>query len=251
MADLFQYGIAFYALAALVVVAVGISKSGFGAGVEMMAVPVLSLMIAPQVAAAVMLPILMAMDLANFWRYRRHWVRRIIYLLIPAAIVGISVGALSFKYLNGEIIKLGIGILALAFVAQRYLAPERLSVPKPVLLVLGGLGGFTSFVAHAGSAPIKMALLAEDLPKQEFVGTNSYLFGTINLIKVIPYFWLGQFSAQNLTTSATLAPFVVLGVGLGFYLNKRVSQLLFTRIIFAVLFLAGLKLVYDGLIALS
>ncbi|MEL7230770.1 MAG: TSUP family transporter, partial [Pseudomonadota bacterium] len=84
-----------------------------------------------------------------------------------------------------------------------------------------------------------------------FVGTNSYLFGSINVIKVIPYFWLGQFSTENLTTSATLAPFIVLGVGLGFYLNKRVSQLLFTRIVFAVLFFAGLKLVYDGLIALA
>ncbi|MEL6783613.1 MAG: sulfite exporter TauE/SafE family protein [Pseudomonadota bacterium] len=249
--DFLQYGWGFYTLAAFVVVAVGISKSGFGAGAEMMAVPILSLLIAPQVAAAIMLPILLAMDFANLWRYRRDWVRRIIYLLIPAAMVGIAVGALSFKYLNGEIIKLGIGLLALAFVAQRYLAPQRLAVPKPVLLVLGALGGFTSFVAHAGSAPIKMALLAEDLPKQQFVGTNSYLFGSINVIKVIPYFWLGQFSTENLTTSATLAPFIVLGVGLGFYLNKRVSQLLFTRIVFAVLFFAGLKLVYDGLIALA
>lgn len=252
--DVFQYGMGFYALAAFVVLAVGISKSGFGAGAEMMAVPILSLMISPQVAAAIMLPVLLAMDFANLWRYRHHWVRRIIYLLIPAALVGIIVGALFFQYLDGEVIKLGIGILALAFVAQRYFTPtdgrKPRKPPRFILLILGAMGGFTSFVAHAGSAPIKMALLAEDLPKQQFVGTNSYLFGTINIIKCVPYFWLGQLSAENLTTSATLAPFVILGVGLGFYLNKRVSQELFTRIIFVVLFFAGLKLVYDGILAL-
>lgn len=241
----------FYAVAAVIVTMTGISKSGFGAGVEMLAVPAMALFIAPQTAAAIMLPILVAIDAANFWRYRRDWVKRILFLLIPAAFIGIMVGAAMFSYLDGEKIKFGIGLLALAFVAQRFLmSTEKPTKPKRwITLLLGATGGFTSFVAHAGGPPIKIILLSEDLPKQQFVGTNSYLFGTINLIKCVPYFMLGQFSTANLTVSLSLAPFVVMGVLLGFWLNKVVSQIWFTRIVFAALFFAGLKLTYDGVFA--
>lgn len=230
----------------------GVSKSGFGAGMEMLAVPALALFILPQTAAAIMLPILVAMDLANFWRYRRDWVKRILVMLVPAALVGILIGAAMFNYLDGEKIKFGIGILALVFVAQRFLmsAEKPKKPPKWLTLMLGATGGFTSFVAHAGSAPIKIILLSEDLPKQQFVGTNSYLFGSINLIKCVPYFALGQFSTENLWVSASLAPFILIGVLMGFWLNGIVSQLWFTRIVFTALFFAGVKLTYDGLAAL-
>ena len=240
----------FYALAALIVLLTGISKSGFGAGVEMLAVPALSLMILPQTAAAIMLPILVAMDAANFWRYRRDCVKSILKLMVPAALIGIVFGSVTFQYLDGDLIRLGIGLLALAFVAHRVWSEmgERVSGKvRPVwVVVLSAIGGFTSFVAHAGGPPTKIVLLAEDLPKQKFVGTNSYLFGAINLLKVFPYFYLGQFSTENLTMSATLAPFVLAGVVLGFWLQGLVSQVWFTRIVFIALFFAGIKLVFDG-----
>ena len=73
----------FYAVAAVVVLLTGVSKSGFAAGVEMMAVPVMALFISPIVAAAIMLPILLAIDSANLWRYRHDWEKRILKMLVP------------------------------------------------------------------------------------------------------------------------------------------------------------------------
>ena len=221
----------------------------------MMAVPVMALMISPIVAAGIMLPILLSIDAANLWRYRRDWQKSLIVVLLPAALVGIGFGTASFHLLSQEWIKLGLGVLTLGFVAHRLLLPADLSsetgFSKPVTAALAALGGFTSFVAHAGAPPLKMVLLSHNLPNRQFVGTNSYLFAAVNLLKVPPYFFLGQFSAENLTASLSLAPFVLLGVPIGFWLNSVISQVWFTRIIFLALILAGVKLVFDGSIVFA
>ncbi len=244
------FGLEFFVVAALVVFLTGISKSGFGAGVEMLAVPIMALFIAPQAAAAIMLPILVMIDWANFWRYRNDWVKGLLILLVPAALCGIVLGALTFQFLNAEFLKFGLGILTLAFVGQRMLLNKRggetRNPGKPLTLLLGVTGGFTSFVAHAGGPPIKMVLFSQELPKKQFVATNSYLFGLINFLKVLPYFLLGQFSTQNLSVSLSLAPLVPLGVLVGYRLNGIVSQLLFERIVTCAMVLAGIKLLWDG-----
>ncbi|MFD0917668.1 sulfite exporter TauE/SafE family protein [Pseudahrensia aquimaris] len=239
---------AIFALCAAVVIMTGISKSGFGAGLEMMAVPVLALTMAPQTAAAIMLPILLVIDFANLVRYRRDWVARVLWSLLPYSIIGIALGAYMFEYTDPSWFKLGLGVLSLAFVAQRlWMAGKVQRKPGPVLTaVLGAMGGFTSFVAHAGSPPIKMVLMSEELPKQQFVGTNSYLFSGINFMKAFPYFFLGQFSMSNLTASASLFPITLMGIALGFWLNGKVSQKLFDYILIGALSIAGVKLIWDG-----
>ena len=229
----------------------GISKSGFGAGIEMLAVPVMALFIVPQQAAAIMLPILCVIDLANLWRYRNDWVKRVLILLLPAALVGIGIGAITFSWLNADMFRLGLGLLALGFVALQIVERTRgLPNRKPgrvLTALMGATSGFTSFVAHAGGPPVKIVLLSENLPKEQYVGTNSYLFFAINYLKLVPYFYLGQFTVENLTTSLWLAPFIPLGVGMGFWLNQKVSQEIFTRLAFIALALAGMKLSWDGL----
>lgn len=255
---LFQHCIIFmfeptlFLICIVVVIFIGISKSGFGAGLEMMAVPVLALFMLPQKAAAIMLPILLVVDCANLIRYRNDWVKRIWWSLLPASLIGIAVGAWTFEYVDPNWFKLGLGVLSLLFVAQRlWMVGKAAKRPGRLLTaILGAMGGFTSFVAHAGSPPIKMVLISENMPKQQFVGTNSYVFAGINVIKAFPYFYLGQFSTANLTASVSLFPFALVGIVLGFWLNGKVSQKLFDRILIGALSVAGVKLIFDGLTAL-
>ena len=65
-----EFGLEFYLIAALVVFLTGISKAGFGVGVEMMAVPMIALFISQIIAAGIMLSVLLSIDAANLWRYR-------------------------------------------------------------------------------------------------------------------------------------------------------------------------------------
>jgi uncharacterized membrane protein YfcA len=85
------------------------------------------------------------------------------------------------------------------------------------------------------------------LDKTTYQATTVVFFLLINYVKLLPYSWLGQFTAENLSTSAALFPVAVAGMLAGIWLHSRVSQALFYRLCYGFLFLAGLKLVYDGL----
>ena len=236
----------------------GISKSGFGAGAEMAVVPIMALFIQPQTAAAIVLPILLVIDVANIWRYRGLWNRKLVASLIPTAFIGIFIGTMTFQYLNVDLLRIALGVLALGFVVYRLMndwvlrTAGGMSPPSTLFsLVFGAMAGFTSFVAHAGGPPAKVILLRHNLGKQSFVATNSYLFAAINVLKFAPYVWLGQITPESLEGSLVLFPFIPIGVVLGFWLNGIVSEKRFTAIVILALTGAGVKLLWDGLTAIS
>ena len=72
-------------------------------------------------------------------------------------------------------------------------------------------------------------------------------FTVVNYTKLIPYAWLGQLDASNLLTSLVLAPLAPLGVGIGVYLHKRVSDRFFFLSVYVLLAAVGAKLLWDGL----
>ncbi len=254
-------GVEFYLVCALSVLVTGISKSGFAGGLGVLAVPAMSLFVAPQTAAAIMLPILCTIDIANIWKYRRTWVRRYVALLLPGALVGIGIGTATFRWLDADLLKIGIGVLSVWFVVDyarnaraaqvAATAPSATATGNAAAFGFGALSGLTSFVAHAGGPPIKAFLLSRNLEKSTFVGTNSVFFFLINQIKLVPYFFLGQFSSENLLMSLMLAPFVPIGIIVGFRLHAIVSQNTFTKVAYGLLLVAGVKLLWDGVAAIS
>ena len=242
---------AFYMASVVAILITGISKSGFGGGLGVMAVPIMSLFVAPQFAAAVMMPILLAMDVMIVWRYRSQWDRRVVWSLIPGARLGLCVGALTFEFMNGDAIRLVIGVLALFFVLQ-FLIQRRATRPtsRAVAWLLGLLSGFASYTAHAGGPPVKGYLLRQNLDKTAFVGTNTVYFFILNALKTVAYGSSGALDHTSLTVSLVLAPMLFLGVFLGTRLHHLISQDVFVKIVYAFLGFAGVKLLSDGTAAL-
>lgn len=241
----------FYVVAIPAVLIAGVSKSGFGGGLGVMAVPLMALAVSPQVAAAVMLPILCLMDIANVWAYRTRWDRRNMMILVPAALAGILVGVLTFSYLSVAAVKLIIALIAIIFTLDHWLRGKKAGdTPNPASVgkgtVLGGLAGFTSFVAHAGGPPVSVFLLPQRMDKSIFVGTTVMFFIVVNYVKLIPYWFLGQFSAANLGTAAVLIPMAILGTWLGLWAHDKVNVTWFYRVCYTLLFVTGVKLLWDA-----
>ena len=92
-----------------------------------------------------------------------------------------------------------------------------------------------------------MYLLPLRLQPALLVGTVAVLFAGLNYAKIVPYWWLGLLSPQNVSTAAALVPVGVSGVWFGVWLQKRVNAKLFYTLIYAFLLLTGLKLFHDGL----
>jgi uncharacterized membrane protein YfcA len=242
----------FYAVAIVAVVLTGISKGGIGAAGGF-SVPVLSLVISPVQAAAIMLPILILMDVIGVYAYRRDWDRRNMTIILPAGLAGIGVGWLTFRYLNDDYIRVLLGLIACGFVAFSVLAgpprPARPSRLKGYLCATAS--GFTSFVAHAGGPPLAIYLLPQRLEKALYVGTTIIFFTAINAAKVVPYFLLGLFDAHNLGTAAALLPVAAAGILLGIWVRKRLSTEWFYRVAYLLMFATGAKLLFDGVLNLA
>jgi uncharacterized membrane protein YfcA len=241
----------FYAVVIPAILLVGISKGGFGGGVGLIGTPMVALVTTPTRAAAILLPILCAMDVVGVIAYRRSWDPVNMRILVPGSVVGILLGTATFRFLDENLIRLLIGALALAFVLRYWLARTPASEPAAPDPRAGSfwaaLSGFTSFVAHAGGPPLSVYLLPQHMDKTLFVGTTVIYFAFVNYLKLIPYSLLGQFSGENLFTSLLLSPLAPLGMWLGIWLHRRIDERLFYQSVYLMLALVGLKLLYDGL----
>ncbi|HCL27062.1 MAG TPA: hypothetical protein DIC52_01330 [Candidatus Latescibacteria bacterium] len=242
----------FWVAAVLAVLFLGIAKAGFGGGAGTIGTPLLALTIPVGDAVALLLPLLMLCDLFSVWHYRSTFHRRSVALLLPGAALGIAAGTVFFDYFlgNGQILRTGVGVLALVFVGfhiLRSLAGKTLEARHPGAVegvLMGILSGFTSTLAHAGGAPVAVYVLPQRLPRRLFVGTTVIVFAAVNWMKMPPYIWLDLYHVGNLATVVVLAPLTFVGVRLGIWLNRHFTDLWFSRVVYGILLVTGLKLLF-------
>jgi len=242
----------FYAVAVPAVLLLGISKSGFGAGMGSLAVPLMALSVTVPQAAAILMPLLLVMDVLGLHAWRKHFDWPLIRFLLPFGLLGTLVGTFMFRSLDVRTVSGVVGVLTLLFVAQRLLFPPRPgSRPAPRWLgaLLTTTSGFTSFVAHAGGPPVNAYVVPMRLPPPVFTASMAVFFFAVNLSKWIPYAWLGLLDLRNMATSAVLLPLAPVGVLVGVRLAHRVNPVLFYRLVYAGMLLTGVKLVWDGFLA--
>ena len=241
---------AFAAVSAVAVTLMGLSKGGF-AGLSVLSMPLMALVLPPTQAAAIMLPILLLQDVVSVVAYRRDWDARLLAIILPGAVVGTGLGYLFAARIHPGAVTLTVGLIAFLFAGRSLFftkiveGPPRGGHPAAGLF-WASVGGFTSFVSHSGSPPLQVFLLPLRLPPRLYAGVNTMYFAFANVMKVLPYFLLGQFSTDNLSISASLAPVAVLSALLGVWLVRRVSGERFYTIILWLTLGVGVKLIWDG-----
>jgi uncharacterized membrane protein YfcA len=244
----------FYLASVPAVLLYGISKGGFGGAIAIISVPIMALAMPPTQAAAILLPILVVMDVLVIRTYWGVFDRRALALLLPGAVVGVAVGYWSAEAMNEHYMRILIGLMALVFGVQSLLGLKSLAGPEHRALsgsLFGVLAGFTSFSIHAGGPPFTLYLMPKKLSPLLFAGTAGLFFAVVNFVKLVPYYVLGQFTADNLLYSLVLVPLAPLGVALGHYLVRRSTPSLYYSVISAALVLVGAKLLWDGIGALQ
>ena len=169
--------------------------------------------------------------------------------MLPGAALGVGVGWFFAAHVSDDVIRILVGVIALAFVATAWLRTGHTAHVSTVArgVFWGAVSGFTSFASQGGGPPYQVHTLPQRLPKMVFVGTTTIFFTAVNVMKVVPYFMLGQFSAKNFTTSLVLLPIAVLANTTGIWMIRRVPTAIFYRITYILLFLLGLLLLWQGL----
>lgn len=249
----------FFAAAVPAVVLVGLSKGGLGGALALMGVPVLALVVSPVKAAAIMLPILIVMDIASLWVWRKYNSAQTLKAILPGGVIGVGVGWLTASFVTDGMIRLIVGVIAILFVMRYALdryqtskkGPPEPAPQRPVRAIFWGtISGFTSFVSHAGGPPYQVYALPLRHSPKIYTGTSVRYFAVVNALKVVSYFSLGQFDVSGLAASAILFPLALAATFAGAWLVKRMEPAIFYPLMYTMVTVTGIKLVADGLNAL-
>jgi uncharacterized protein len=244
--------LAFYLAAIPAVILIGLAKGGF-AGLGALGMPIMALGVDPVRGAAILLPILIAQDAVGVLAFRKSWDGRILLIMLPGAILGVALGWLFAASVSADAILVAVGAVALLFGLYRLWIERggRIAAPRNSPAWVGSLfglvTGFTSQIAHAGGPPFQMWVMPRRLPRDVFIGTTAIFFAALNWIKVPAYVALGQFTRDNLLTTAALLPLAILSSLAGVWLVRRVPVDRFYTIVYALMVVTGGKLLWDGL----
>ena len=223
-------------------------KGGF-AGLGTASTPLLALYLPPLEAAALLLPVLMTQDAISMIAYRHHWDAKNLKIMLPGALVGLGLAWLLASYVSDNTVRIIVGLIGIVFVLNVWLAPRKIephNMQRGWGVFWGGVSGFTSFMTQGGGPPFQVYVLPQLLPKLVFVGTTTIFFAIVNVLKIGPYFLLGQFNAGNLATSLALLPAAIAANFAGMWLVRILPTNIFYNIAYVLLLLISLMLLWQA-----
>jgi uncharacterized protein len=243
-----------FALAAMAALLAGISKGGFGGSLGFASSAILAVVVEPGVALALMLPVLMAIDVAAVRAYWGKWHAPSARAILIGSLPGLALGAVLLSVVSDDAIRVLIGGIAVAFVIYRVAMTRGWIAPRPRPFdarkgwAAGTAVGFTSFVAHAGGPPFAVFMLGQDgIGKTDYHATSVIVFWVVNALKAVIYTLIGLFSLSTLGASAAIIPFALVGTFIGVRAHAVIPERAFFAVAYVALVLTGLKLLWDGL----
>jgi uncharacterized protein len=230
-------------------ISIGLAKAGF-AGIGMIAVIAFANMLGARDSTGMVLPLLIAADVGAVIMYRSHARWDYIRRTLPAAGIGVIVGALilsrldnaSFRPILGTIV-LGLTIAQLVRMRWPELVPSTLSQSRALAHALGLLAGITTMMANAAGPLVALYFVAVGLPKFEVVGTLAWFFFLINVFKMPFSVGIGVVHRSSLIFDAILVPPVLVGLLSGRWLIHRIPQRAFEVMMLAFAAVASLRLI--------
>ncbi|WP_428939000.1 sulfite exporter TauE/SafE family protein [Fontivita pretiosa] len=252
-----------WGLAWLAIFLIGVTKSGFGSGVGLMIVPMMAIAMGhipsrgSEAALGLMLPLLIAGDLIAVWQYRRLFSLSIIKRLLPGTAAGVVIGGLmlwwfhQFSTIVGALIRIEIGIESILLVVlhwwRQWRGVQEHLLPEPWRSHgTGAFAAVSSTLAHAAGPIIAMYLLPLRLDRALYVGTCAIYFFILNTAKLPAYVLCGQFTHASPLFAVQFLPLVLIGAVAGVWLNRRLSDKLFTRVVYVMTFMLGWYVLIDG-----
>lgn len=224
----------------------GVLKGATGAGVPVIAVPVIAAVVDVRFAVVIMVMVNLMSNLQQLWRFRSHRIDGgFAERFAIAGAVGALLGTGLLVVLPVNVLSALLAGMVFAYIGLRLARPSfRLAMESAWRLVVpaGVVGGV--FQGAAGiSAPVSVSFLnAVRLERSVFIFTISAFFTGMGLVQLPALLALGLMTPQILGLSFLAILPVLVFMPLGDWLSKRASPEVFDRVILMFLSLLALRL---------
>ncbi len=227
---------------------IGLSKAGLR-GIDMMNVTIMAIVFGSKASTGIVLPLLCVADIVAVAYYHRHAQWNHFWKLIPWMAIGILVGVYVGKDMNEVIFRKIMAIIIITTVIIMVALEIRKNpiIPTNKIFVanMGLAAGFTTMLGNLAGAFSNIYFLAMRMPKNDFIGTASWVFLVINLFK-LPFqvFFWKNITPESLYTDLLLLPAVLIGFWLGIKIVSKIKEDNYRKIVIVLTFLGALAIFF-------
>ncbi len=229
-----------------------LTRSTFGFGDALIAMPLLSLFVNIKIATplialiAFFIAISILIKNINRVEFKSAW------RLILSSLVGIPIGLWYLKDINESVIKLILGVIILFFGIYSLVKPKLVELKKETYSwIFGFFAGILGGAYNTNGPPIVIYSSLKKWNPQNFRATLQGYFFTTGILIIAGHGLAGNFTKEVLTYFVYCLPVVLIAVIIGAKINKRIPLEKFHKFIYLILIILGAVLIFNSINSLT
>jgi len=209
---------------ALIVFIAAFQQSLSGFGFSLVAMPILVQLVGIQTAAPLVAVLALTLNIINGFRWRKALDFSEIKRLGIWMALGVPMGIWGILALNETVVKAGLGALLVAYALFALLRPEKLpTIPRRWAYPAGFFAGLLGGAYNTSGPPLILYGSLRNWSHQRFRAVLQSLFGFAASIVVTGHLIARHYTPPVLTHVVISLPGLLLAVGLGMMLDKRIQ----------------------------
>ncbi|MEO1289315.1 MAG: sulfite exporter TauE/SafE family protein [Chloroflexota bacterium] len=216
------------------------SLAGFGSA--LIAMPLLLLILPPDVARPLFVLVGQTAGLMFMFEYRKEWQFTDIRWLLLGSLIAVPIGTWVANTMTEDMFMLVLGIILIGY-ASYALSGVRLPELKGLW---GSFFGFCSGVLHSaynvGGPPLVMYNSTQDWEARRFKGNTQAIFFVMGFFVIYEHIRAGNMSLTVFQNYLLMTPTMLIALLLGFRLEKYIKQTIFRKMVLVLLMIIGLNL---------
>lgn len=229
----------------LALLAGGILKGATGAGMPILAVPVIATFYDVPTAVIILVIPNLFINLWQIYKFREYNIEpRLLRNFALAGALGAGIGTLMLAWISADVLSVSIAVIIFGYIALRLLKPS-FSLPIVIARNLAwpaGIGGGILQGAVGLSGPVAVTFANSiKLDRPVFILLVSVFFAVMCVVQFPVQVAFGMVSWSGVVVGVVSLVPLLIGVHLGEIIGKRMNPIVFDRVILIMLAVLAVK----------
>ena len=233
----------------LVVAGASASQAISGFGFALIAVPLLSLFIDPQVA--VVLATVVGAFSSTFQAVadRRHANKSLVQRLALSAYIGMPFGLFVFIVVSESVLRFIVGLVVLLAAIALIRGFSISQSNKKLDWIMGWASGVLATSTSTNGPPLVFLLQAKKLSPESFRASINIVFSLTSFGAILLFALSGNITSDDFAGIAISIPMLLIGLAIGFNVRSRINAQQFRILVFVLLIVSALSALTAAFVA--